>query len=89
MILSNLRKDIIMDVLKKIFPHAFATNGLGSLIVRIIIYVIIGAVAGFLIGILAKFPIINIFTGVIGSIVELYVLGGVILSILVFLKIVK
>ena len=78
-----------MDVLKKIFPHAFATNSLVSLIVRIIIYVVIGAIAGFLIGILAKFPIINIFTGVIGSIVELYVLGGVILSILVFLKIVK
>ncbi len=89
MIVSKLRKDIIMDVLKKIFPHAFATKGLGSLIVRIIIYVIIGAIAGVLIGILAKMPIIKIFAGVLGGIVELYVFVGVVISILVFLKILK
>ena len=46
-------------------------------------------IAGVLIGILAKMPIIKIFAGVLGGIVELYVFVGVVISILVFLKILK
>ncbi len=78
-----------MDALKKIFPFSFGTKDVVSLIIKIVIYVVIGAIAGVLIGVLAKIPVVNIFTGILGALVELYVLGGIIVAILSYLKIVK
>ena len=79
-----------MDILKKVFPFSFgAKNGLGGLIINIIIYLVVGALAGVAIGILAKLPIIGIIVGVLGGLVDLYVAVGIILSILDYLKVLK
>lgn len=80
-----------MDILKKLFPHAFKCNksDLGKFIVTIIIYLVIGLVAGVAIGILAKIPVVNILCGLVGGLVDLYVLVGIVLSILSYLEIVK
>ena len=78
-----------MDILKKFFPHAFKANDLGKFIVTLIIYVLIDIVCGFVIGLLAKLPIIGIIFSLLGSLVGLYALVGIILSILVFVKVIK
>lgn len=42
-----------------------------------------------MIGLLAKLPIIGVLFGLVGSLVGLYALVGIVLSILVFLKVLK
>ena len=37
-----------MDILKKIFPGAFGVKDVVSMIIRIVIYVVVGAIAGVL-----------------------------------------
>ncbi len=80
-----------MDILKKLFPHAFKCNksDLTKFIVTLVIYFVISIVAGVAIGILAKVPVVNIFCGLLGTLVELYTLGGIVLSILCYLEVLK
>lgn len=78
-----------MDILKKIFPTAFKATDVKPLIISLIIYVLIDIVCGFVIGLLAKIPILGIIFSLLGSIVGLYALVGVVLSILVFVKVIK
>lgn len=78
-----------MDALKKYFPHAFKANDLGKFIITLITYLVIDIVCGFVIGLLAKLPIIGIIFSLLSGLVGLYAFVGVILSILVFLKVLK
>ncbi len=78
-----------MDILKKIFPTAFKATDVKPLIISLIIYVLIDIVCGFVIGLLAKIPILGIIFSLLGSIVGLYALVGIVLSILVFVKVIK
>ena len=78
-----------MDLLKKFFPHAFKATELSKLIITLIIYIVIDIVCGFVIGLLAAIPVIGILFSLLGSLVGLYALGGVILSLLEFLKVLK
>ena len=78
-----------MDLLKKFFPHAFKANDIVRLVVTIIIYLVIGLVAGIVIGLVAKLPLIGWIIGLRGGVVDLYVLIGIVLSVLVFLKVLK
>ena len=72
-----------MDTLKKIFPLSFkAKNGIGGLIVNILIHIVFDIVAGLIIGLL---PILSILGGLVG----LYFTVGIVLSILDYLKIIK
>ena len=78
-----------MDMLKKFFPHAFKATELTKFIITLVIYVLIDIVCGFVIGLLALLPIIGIIFSLIGSLVGLYALVGIVLSILVFVKVLK
>ena len=78
-----------MDTLKKFFPHAFKATELKAFIISLIVYVLIDLVCGLVIGLLAKIPVLGIIFSLLGSVVGLYALVGVILSILVFVKVVK
>jgi len=78
-----------MDALKKFFPHAFKATELSSFIITLIIYVVVDIVCGFVIGLLAKIPLIGVIFSLLGSLVGLYALVGIILSILVFVKVLK
>ena len=72
-----------MDTLKKLFPLSFkAKNGVGGLIVNILIHVFADFVAGLIILLL---PIL----GFLGGLVGLYFTVGVVLSILDYLKVLK
>lgn len=78
-----------MDMLKKFYPHAFKANDLTPFIVALVIYVLIDVVCGAIIGLLAKIPLIGILFSILGSVIGLYALVGIVLSILVFVKVVK
>ncbi len=78
-----------MDILKKFFPHAFKATELTAFIITLIVYVLIDIVCGFVIGLLAKLPVIGIIFSLLGSLVGLYALIGIVLSILVFVKVLK
>lgn len=78
-----------MDMLKKFFPHAFKATEVKAFIISLVIYCLIDIVCGFVIGLLAKIPVLGIIFSLIGSLVGLYALVGVVLSILVFVKVLK
>lgn len=79
-----------MDMLKKFFPYSFqAKKDIAALVINIIVYIVVGAVAGLLIGILAKIPVLGVIIGLVGGLVDLYVLIGLVLSVLDYLKVLK
>lgn len=78
-----------MEMLKKYFPHAFKAEELKAFILALAVYLVIDIVCGFVIGLLAKIPLIGIVFSILGAVVGIYALIGIILSILVFVKVVK
>ena len=78
-----------MDILKKFFPTAFKSNDLKPFIIALVVYLLIDIVCGVVIGVLAKLPIIGFIFSLIGTVIGLYALIGIILSVLVFVKVIK
>ena len=78
-----------MKFFKKFWPTTFKVKKgkLLSLIVQLIIFLIICAVIGWLISILGKLPIIGLFAGLVGTILEIYSVVGIVLCVLNFLGI--
>ena len=78
-----------MELLKKYFPIAFQATEVKPFIISLVIFVLIDVVCGAIVGLLAKLPIIGIIFSLVGTVVGLYALVGIVLSILVFVKVVK
>ena len=87
-----------METLKKFFPLSFKrTDTVANLIVGILIYLVVGIVAGALIwlatAIVGWIPVIGTIIGwalgIVSSLIGLYVLAGIIIQILVFCKVIK
>ena len=86
-----------METLKKIFPLSFKEmKSGGDLALGIVIYVIIAIVAAVVIavsGLLTGIPVLGVILGVLlkvaGIIVDAYVVGGIVLQILYFCKVIK
>ena len=78
-----------MDVLKKAYPHAFKATELKDFIIALVIYVLIDVVCGVVISLLAQIPVLGIVFSLLGSLIGLYALVGIVLSILVVVKVLK
>ena len=86
-----------MDTLKKIFPLSFGASDVAGLVIKIIIYIVVAAIGGIVIGlaaaVLALIPfvggILAWLVGSIGSLVGLYSLIGIVLTCLDYFKILK
>ena len=79
-----------MDMLKKIFPLSFQSKpDIASLVINILIQLVVSAVAGWVISIVASVPLIGIIFGLVGSLVGLYFLAGIVISLLDYFKILK
>lgn len=80
-----------MDSLKKIWPTPFRIKekDITSFLVQLIIFVVICAIAGAVIGLLAHIPLIGIIFSIIGALVEVYGLVGIVLCVLKFVGAVK
>ena len=76
-----------MDLLRKFFPQAFAVRDLKSLLMTILVYVIINALLGFVLGILGGFPLIGFFFRILGWCVGIYFFLAIVVAILRFLNV--
>ncbi len=72
-----------MDMLKKFFPYSFGAKDVTGLVIKILVYLVAGAVVGFVLGLI---PLIG---GLLGSLVGLYSTVGIVLVILDYLKVIK
>ena len=79
-----------MDLLKKIWPTPFKVEkgNVVSLIIRLVIFIIICAIGGFVISLLSNLPIVGWLFSLLGGLVDLYGLVGIILAILKFVGVV-
>ncbi len=80
-----------MDIIKKIWPTPFNVKekSVGSLLIQIIIFIIVVAIAGVVIGFLSGLPNVGFIFSIIGSLLGLYSTIGIVLAILKFLGIVR
>ena len=87
-----------MDILKTLFPLSFKKTGsVADLIVGILIYLVVGIVAGFLLGLAGLLggwiPVAGAILGwvlrLVGTVVEVYVIGGIVILALVYAKVIE
>lgn len=79
-----------MSGLKSLFKTSYDAKDLKGLITAIIVYIIIGVVAGLLCWLIGIIPLIGgLLRWIVGTAAGLYVLIGIVLAVLVFLKLVK
>ena len=78
-----------MDFLNKVFPISFKCTEKNAFIKALIMYVVAGVVGGLIIGLLSRIPFVGILFGLAGYLAEVYVTAGIVLSILVFTKVLK
>lgn len=78
-----------MDTLKKLFPFSFGVKDVATLVIKILVYIVAGAVIGFVLSILGKIPVVGLLTGLVGALIEIYILAGIVIAVLDFCKILK
>ena len=80
-----------MDMLKKFFPFSFKVRvkNWTDLIISLLIYIVIGAVAGVVLGFLGGIPVLGLVFNLIGWVLSLYTTAGMVLSVLVCLDVLK
>lgn len=87
-----------METLKKLFPLSFKRlDSVANLIIGILLYLVVGIIAGALIAlatlIVGWIPVIGTIIGwvlgLIGSLIGLYVLAGIVIQILAYCKVIK
>ena len=78
-----------MNFLKTLFPFSFTPVDVRAFIITLVVYAVVGAVAGALISLLSHLWIIGWIFKILGSLIDLYVLAGILLTILSFTGIVK
>ena len=80
-----------MDLLKTIFPFSFNKKiNATALVIHILIYIVAGAIVGLLTWVLSLIPAVGGFlAGIVGAVGGLYVLIGIVLSVLDYLKVLK
>ena len=76
-----------MNLVRQIWPTPFRVKkgDILSLVIQIVIFLVVCAVVGWLIGLLASIPVIGWIFGIVGSLMGIYSLVGVILCVLKFL----
>lgn len=79
-----------MENLKKLFPISFLfTESVSKLVIGCIIYLLLGIAGGAVIALASLIPFVGIVCGILGLLVDLYVIGGIVLLFLDFFKVIK
>lgn len=86
-----------MDILKKVFPYSFGAAEVKDLVIKIIVYIVAAFLAGVVLSIAGLITgwipivgaIIGVLLSIIGGAVELYVLIGIVLLVLDYMKVLK
>lgn len=76
--------------MKKLFPLSFKwASSLVSMLIGVVIYIVVGAIFGVAIGLLNTIPVVNLVAWIVGIAVDVYVVAGIVVLILAYLKVVK
>ncbi|MBP3494324.1 MAG: hypothetical protein J6J83_06925 [Oscillospiraceae bacterium] len=78
-----------MNLLKKLFPFSFKATQLSSLLAAVIVCVLVDVVCGWVIGLVAKLPLVGWIFSILGAVIGLYALVGIVVALLVFFKVLK
>lgn len=78
-----------MALIKSLFPFSFQSRTLKELLITILIYIILDAVCGLIVGLLGKIPLIGFLFAIAGWVLGMYFLVGIVLAILHFLGVCK
>ena len=70
-------------------PYKIKKGDLVSFLIQLIIFILVCVVIGWVIGLVASLPIINIFGWILGLAVEVYSVVGIVLCLLNFLGVTK
>ena len=76
-------------MIRRFFPHAMQANDVKSLVITIIIYSVVNFVGGIVLGLLDAIPLVGFVFGILGWLLSIYCAIGIVVSILIFLKVVK
>ena len=76
-----------MNLIKSLWPTPFKIKkgNLFSFLFQLVVFLVLAAVAGLVIGFLSKVPVVGVVFTILGSLMGLYTLIGIILCILKFL----
>ena len=79
-----------MDFLRKLWPTPFKVEKRNTqgFVVQLIIFIVVCAIIGILLGALANIPVVGIIFGIVASLVELYCTVGIVLCILKFVGVI-
>ena len=80
-----------MDMLKKFWPTPFKIKekDIASFLIQLLIFIVVCAIVGWLIGVLAGIPVLGLIFKLLGALIEIYGFVGIVLCVLKFLGIVK
>ena len=79
-----------MDTLIKFFPYSFKEKkDVAALIVNILAYIVVGFAVGVVGALLGLVPFVGFLITILVSAVDLYILIGIVLSVLDYLKVIK
>ncbi len=81
----------MIDYLKMIWPTPFKVQekNVVSLVIQLVIFLVVCAVAGVLLGWLTGIPVVGFIFGILGSLMGIYSLVGIVLAVLKFLGMVR
>lgn len=76
-----------MDILRKYWPTPFKIQkgDLASFLIQLIIFIVVCAIGGVLIGVLAAIPVVNIIAWILGLLLDIYSVVGIVLCVLKFI----
>ena len=78
-----------MDTLKTLFFFSFLPKkDAVALAINILIYLVIGALVGLVIGLVDWLPLVGWVVSLVGAVIGLYILTGIVLSVLDYLDII-
>ena len=79
-----------MDMIKTIFPYSFGAKDLKALAIKIVVYLVVGAIVGLLCGVIGLIPLLGaIIAWAVGGIVSIYCLAGIVIAVLDYMKVLK
>lgn len=77
-------------LIRQLFPFSFtAKKDVLTLVIVVLIHIGAGAVIGFVINLFSHLFLVGLVIGLVGGLVDLYLLVGVVLTVLDYLKILK
>ena len=73
--------------MRELFPLSAKVKDVKSLIISILLYIVISVVTGFILNFFTFIPLVGTAIGFISRLIDLYCMGGMVISIMCFAKV--